>query len=200
MLISICLWINCAYADDGNYKVLYVNDTNLKYTDGKPVKNGDVIRDIDAIKWDKEKQAVKVINLSTKRIILFTKKAWKRQKGISTLGEDRLFSTQTSGDSTIFASQYDLMDSIEIPIEIPTEIELSDSCYFTVSYMYGDTKISKTLVHRDHHVIIDMTLFQSEGKILEPRDIKLSIEYVNQDKGTKYIRNVDIFVFPKVIN
>ena len=196
MLIGICLWINCTYADGDNYKVLYVNDTNLKYTDGKPVKNGDVIRDIDAIKWDKEKQAVKVINLSTKRISLFTKKAWKRQKGISTLGEDRTFSTQTSGDSIIFASQYDLMDSIEIP----TEIELSDSCYFTVSYMYGDTKISKTLVHKDHHIIIDMTLFQSESKILEPRDIKLSIEYVNQDKSSRYIRDVDIFVFPKVIN
>lgn len=126
--------------------------------------------------------------------------AWKRQKGISTLGEDRTFSTQTSGDSIIFASQYDLMDSIEIPIEIPTEIELSDSCYFTVSYMYGDTKISKTLVHKDHHIIIDMTLFQSESKILEPRDIKLSIEYVNQDKSSRYIRDVDIFVFPKVIN
>ena len=92
------------------------------------------------------------------------------------------------------------MDSIEIPIEIPTEIELSDSCYFTVSYMYGDTKISKTLVHKDHHIIIDMTLFQSESKILEPRDIKLSIEYVNQDKSSRYIRDVDIFVFPKVIN
>ncbi len=201
MLISVSLWINCVYATD--YKVLFVNDANLKYRDGRTVKKGDIISDANTIKWEKERQAVKVINQSTKRMALFTGKNWVRAKGSGALVYIKHSSTQAGDDNiyaklfNIFDSQYELMDMIEIP----TDIEQSDECYFTASYMYGDTKLMKKLAHKDSNVIIDLSLFNIEDKKLEPRDVQLSIEYVNEkEMKTISVRdNVDIFIIPAEI-
>ena len=202
MLIAACLWINSACAD--SYKVLFVNDTNLKYTNGKVVKKGDVISDVSTINWEKERQAVKVINQSTKRITLFTGKNWVRAKGSGAMVYIKHTSTQITDDNfyaklfSIFDSQYDLMDKIEVS----TDIELSDNCYFTAAYMYGDTKLVKKLGHEDDKVIIDMSLFNIDGKVLEPRDIEISIEYVNErDMKTISVRDgIDIFIIPETVD
>lgn len=203
MLISLSLWIDLSYSED--YKVLFVNDANLKYSNGKAVKKGDVISDVNSIKWELEKQAVKVISQVTKKIALFTGKEWVRAKGTEALVYTKHTSTQVTDNSddiytklfSIFDNEYELMDSIEIT----TDIELSDVCYFTAAYMYGDAKIVKKLGHKDNHIIIDMSLFHVDDKNLEPRDVQLSIEYVNEKEfRTISVRDeIDLLIIPKMI-
>ena len=74
--IAILLWLSMCIgqlsADE--YKVLLVNDASLKFTNGKVVRVGDVFTDVKDINWQKEKQAVKAINLTTRKPILFVGK------------------------------------------------------------------------------------------------------------------------------
>ena len=186
-----------------NYKILYVNDPSLTYKDGRKVQKGDVISDASSIKWEKERQAVKVINQSTKRQTLFTSREWVRAKGTGALVYIQQASTQASGNSSYaklynsFKSQYELLDSIRIP----TDMEQSDNCYFTVAYMYGDTKITKRLGQEDGAAIIDMTLFDVDDKKLEPRDVVLSVEYVNKKEyKTIFVKDkVQLYIIPEKI-
>lgn len=201
ILTALSLWAGLLSAE--NYKVLYVNDTSLTYIDGKKVEKGDVISDANTIKWEKEKQAVKVINLTTKKQSLFTSTEWARAKGLGALVYVRRASTQASGNSyyaklfNTFKNEYELLDSIEVE----TDIELSDSCYFTAAYMYGDTKLVKRLSHHDGKVIIDKSLFDIDNKKLDPRDVTLSVEYVNkQEMKYTFVRDkIDLLVFPERI-
>ena len=71
MLLS--LGLNMAYADD--FKVLLVNDASLKYKNGKTVKVGDVFKSAEDINWQKEKQAVKAYNMTTKKQVMFLGKS-----------------------------------------------------------------------------------------------------------------------------
>lgn len=201
ILTALSLWAGLLSAE--NYKVLYVNDTSLTYNDGKKVEKGDIISDANTIKWEKEKQAVKVINLTTKKQSLFTSTEWARTKGLGALVYVRRASTQASGNSyyaklfNTFKNEYELLDSIEVE----TDIELSDSCYFTAAYMYGDTKLVKRLSHHDGKVIIDKSLFDIDNKKLDPRDVTLSVEYVNkQEMKYTFVRDkIDLLVFPERI-
>ena len=155
IIVVLSLWANLVFAD--SYKILYVNDANLTYKDGRKVQKGDVISDASSIKWEKAKQAVKVINQSTKRQALFTGRNYVRPEGADALVYIRHASTQASGNSihaklyNTFRGQYELLDSIEVP----TDLELSEDCYFTAAYMYGDTKIVNRLNYKDGDVIID---------------------------------------------
>ena len=70
LLLLSCLGMWLSYANADNYKVLFVNDASLTYNNGKAVKVGDTFSDVNAIKWQKDKQAVKVFNLTTKKQML----------------------------------------------------------------------------------------------------------------------------------
>ena len=57
-ILLLLLSLGIGYAQAGHFKVLFVNDANLKYTNGKIVKVGDTFSDANDIAWQKEKQAV----------------------------------------------------------------------------------------------------------------------------------------------
>ena len=200
--LLLSLGLNIAQAD--NFKVLYVNDSNLTYKNGKSVKVGDVFKEANEILWKKEKQAVKVINLATMRQSLLVGKSWVNKSGVDALINNKHLSTHDkSGDAEntifdkiarMFAEEYDLLDSIIIH----SDIELSDKSYFQTSYNYGDTKLTKRLKSSEQNVIIDMSLFNVDGEQLEPRDLTLSIEYINEDTGMTVLakEGVELSVYP----
>lgn len=185
--LILSMWLNNAHAD--NFKVLFVNDSNLKYKNGKTVKVGDIFKEANDILWEKEKQAVKVINLATMKQALFVGKSRVKKSGIEALIDNKHLSTHDKSDgmeetvydklTRTFADEYDLLDSIAIH----SDVELSDKSYFQVSYDYGDTKLTKKLKNSGQNVIIDKSLFLIDGEQLEPRDITLSIDYVDENTG-----------------
>ena len=192
LLLLSCLGMWLSYASADNYKVLFVNDANLTYNNGKAVKVGDTFSDVDAIKWQKDKQAIKVFNLTTKKQMLMLGKQYMRKTGMDALISSKRLSTNDFMDTSdapktiyeklgsVFDSQYDLLD----PIELPADVELNDKCYFQASYKYGDTMLTKKLKSKNGNtVILDKSIFEVDGKQLGPRDVVLSIEYVNTEAG-----------------
>jgi len=144
-------------------------------------------------------QIAKAINLSTKKQTLFVGKNWMKKTGIDALLHHRHLSTHDEvvegAEDTLydklartFEDQYDLLDSISVETVVP----LSEESYFQIAYDYGDTRLSKKLSHKGQNVIIDMSLFHVDNEKLEPRDIKLTIDYVDGTNGqTIFVKEVD---------
>lgn len=205
LLLSLTLGINQMKAD--SFKVLFVNDANLKYVNGKNVKVGDVFSNVQDILWEKDKQAIKAFNMATKKQTLFVGKNWIKKTGIDALLHHRHLSTHDelneNAEATIFdklaqtfEDQYDLLDSIIVE----TQVELSAKRYFQISYEYGDTKLTKKLSRNGKNVIIDTSLFNVDGEKLDPRDVILTIDYINEDTGeTIFVKDVEISYIPNQI-
>ena len=100
LILLSCLGMWLSYASADNYKVLFVNDANLTYNNGKAVKVGDTFSDVDAIKWQKDKQAVKVFNLTTKKQMLMLGKQYMRKTGMDALISSKRLSTNDFMDTS----------------------------------------------------------------------------------------------------
>lgn len=205
--ITILLWLSMCIGQMSadNYKVLKVNDANLKFSNGKTVHVGDVFSDVKDIDWKEDKQAVRVINLTTKKPMLFVGKEWIKKSGVDVLYNDRQLSTHEGGDGrteptiydklrTIFEDEYNLLDSVEVN----TDLDLSGGNHFQVTYKYGDATITKKLAQKDKAVIFDKSLFVIDGKALDPKDVTMSIDYVDGASGLViFVKdNIKLFVFP----
>ena len=51
LVLLLLLSLGISYVHAGNFKVLFVNDANLKYTNGKVVKVGDTFKSAEDINW-----------------------------------------------------------------------------------------------------------------------------------------------------
>ena len=79
-MASLLMIACCVFAD--KYKVLYLNSSEIK-VGNKTIVVGNVIDDKDVIKWTSDQQAMKVMNLNTKRVIVLAAKALKKKKSTS---------------------------------------------------------------------------------------------------------------------
>lgn len=97
----------------------------------------------------------------------------------------------------IFDNSYELLDSIHIS----TTIKMDDSHYFQVEYQYGDTKLTKKLRHEGSDIIIDRDLYHVDGETLEPRDLSLTIVYIDDPlRPAIFVKDkVEIYNIPEVI-
>ena len=96
-----------------------------------------------------------------------------------------------------FEDQYDLLDSVIVE----TQVELSAKRYFQITYKYGDTRLTKKLSHSGKNVIIDTSIYNVDEEKLEPRDVMLTIDYINEDTGeTIYVKDVEISYIPNKID
>ena len=205
--ITLLLWLSMCISQMSadNYKVIFVNDASLKFSNGKTVRVGDVFSDVKDINWEKEKQAVKAMNMTTRKPILFVGKEWMKKSGVSVLFNDKQLSAHDGGDGrteptiydklrTIFDDEYNMLDSVEVN----TDLDLSGGNHFQVTYKYGDATITKQLAQKDKTVIFDKSLFVIDGKSLEPKDVNMSIDYVDGASGIIiFVKdNIKLFVFP----
>ena len=62
LVLLLLFSIGISYVYAGKFKVLFVNDASLKYTNGKVVKVGDTFKSAEDINWQKDKQAIKVFD------------------------------------------------------------------------------------------------------------------------------------------
>ena len=127
--------------------------------------------------------------------ILTANRHLSTHRGMADANHQPTFYDQIEG---LFESHYDLMD----PIFIKTDIELSPTRYFQVSYYYGDTRITKRLRSTpDNEVVIDKTIFNIDGKQLEARDIQLAIDFIDESThNTIFVKDgINVFVVPDEI-
>lgn len=190
-----------------NLKILWLNHPQI-WINGQLAKVGDVFNEKATIKWFRDKQAMKVMDIENgKRYLMVARPSEKRELSVleiltrinhlSTHGpEDEIQESFDALENSI-QSQYDLLDSIAIPTDIP----VNDNCYFLGSYKYGDTRITKRLKFVDKHIIIDKTLFNVDNKVLDPRDISLRIDYVVKSlSNTIFIKNnIELTIIPEIL-
>lgn len=206
LLLLLSLGLGVARAE--SYKVLFVNDANLKYTNGKVVKVGDTFKSAQDINWQKEKQAVKAIDMATKKQIIFLGREWSRKFGFDALITQKRLSTHDAAGlpedqqdpfSGIFDDEYLLLDPIEIPVK--EGIVLDDNSHFEVTYDYGDTRLTKPLKQNGRTLLLDKSIFEVDGKQLEPRDIIISIDYITADNPIPTLAKdkVDVIYIPDTL-
>ena len=204
LFIFIVLVSMFSYAD--RYKILFMNYPTL-LINGKAVKVGYVFDDNAVVRWSKERQAMRVFNLDKKKQILMVAHAVD-PKGNSIsdiLTANKHLSTHSSSLKTspnvlrllssMFEKQYDLMDTIVVN----SPISLSENKYFQASYYYGDSRITKRLSSNGNDVYIDRTLFNIDGRQLEPRDVTIDIDFIDETNSTYAFvcAGVEIFVVPE---
>ncbi len=169
----------------GQYKILKMNHPQIMINN-RLAKIGDVFNEKAVIKWQKDGQAMQVIDIdSNKRYVMVAKPTVPKEASmLNLLTRIGHLSTHHEVDTTMqsefdklecsIESSYDLFDTIEIP----TKITVDESHYFLGTYRYGDARISKRLHHKNGNIIIDKSLFNVDDKKLEPRDIELTINYI----------------------
>lgn len=165
------------------YKVLRLNHPQI-FINGKLAKAGDTFDDSAVIRWTKDKQAMQVIDMdSKKRYLMVARPSEKKElTALEILTRTNHLSTHAPGDEVepfdklemSIAQAYDLFDQITIP----TDIIVNDTHYFRATYVYGDTRITKRLKYENGCIVIDKSLFHVDNKQLEPRDITIDIDYV----------------------
>ena len=208
LVLLLLFSFGISYVHAGNFKVLFVNDASLKYTNGDVVKVGDIFKNAEDINWQKDKQAIKVFDLTTKKQKIFLGKEWTRKSGLDALISQKHLSTneaaglpedQQTPFMGIFEDEYLLLDTIEIPVK--ENIVLDDKSHFEATYDYGDTRLTKPLKQKDHAVILDKSIFAVDGKELEPRDFTISIDYISADIPipTLVKEKIEVIYIPDVI-
>ena len=93
LVLLLLFSIGISYVYAGKFKVLFVNDASLKYTNGKVVKVGDTFKSAEDINWQKDKQAIKVFDLTAKKQMIFLGKEWTRKSGFDALVSQKRLST-----------------------------------------------------------------------------------------------------------
>lgn len=207
--ITIFLFFACCsvflYAD--RYKILFMNYPTL-HINGKPAKVGDVFDDKAIVRWSKERQAMRVFNLDKKKQILIVAHTVNPKGNSITdiLTANKHLSTHSTSSQTppsllrmlqhTFEKQYDLMDTIKIN----SPISLSDKKYFQASYYYGDSRITKKLNSNGGEVYIDRSIFNIDGKQLEPRDVEIDIDFVDETDSTFAFvcSGIEIYIVPEI--
>lgn len=201
ILITLLLSLLQVTSRADRLKILWMNHPQI-LINGKLAKVGDVFGRNDKITWakGKPKQAMKVMDIDDnyKRYLVVAQPSENssesglqiliRIKNMST--HDRLDDKKIQKGSfdqleESIQSHYYLLDSISVPTDIP----VNENNYFLGSYKYGDTRISKRLGYQNGNIIIDKSIFLVDDKMLEPRDISLTIDYV--------VRTLDNTVFIK---
>ena len=79
-MVAFLMVVCHIFAD--KYKVLYVNSTGIKI-EKKNVAVGSVFTDKDNIVWTDDQQAMKVINITTNRVLVLAAKALNKKKASS---------------------------------------------------------------------------------------------------------------------
>ena len=202
LLLCVCM---CVKPD--TYKILYINHQRL-WINGKEAKVGDTFDDNAVVRWSAERQAMRVYNSTCKKQMLMVansltskgstvKDILTARKHLSTYSHSGV-----AGPSLyqllqgMFENHYDMMGAVEIPC--PDTLDITNG-YFRATYQYGDTRITQKLHRKEGFVSIDNNLFGVGEKQLEPHDIVIDIDYVDESNGsTIFVKaGVRLYIVPE---
>lgn len=145
-----------------NYKILLMNTKTIKIGT-RVYKKGDTFSDDSIIFWEKDKQALKAQNLTTKEIRLFAEPEFKA-KNCKTIKDYYVKNNHLSArDAALTLSDmaerlkgtFYLFDTIYIESPMPVD----SNRYFYISYDYAGKPEKKVLKMKEDCLIIDRSLF-----------------------------------------
>lgn len=175
-----------AFADD--FKLLFVN-TGTVNIGGKDCKAGEVVSDKAVIAWSSDKQAIKVQNVSDKKIKVLAAMQQK-QLGVKNIF-DFLTKTghlSTRGDGLMgiegleeyLSNTFYLIDSEKVE----SMLETTDKAYFQVEFSVKGKSYTKKLKGDAKSFTLDTETFNVAGA--EGLEISVKISYCDEE-GTEVI-------------
>lgn len=182
----------CAYAD--RYKVLYVNSSDIK-VGGKAIAVGSVFDEKETVRWTSEQQAMKVVNLTTNRVMVFVAKALEK-KNASTLYEYLIRNKHLSTRG--------LKKNPTEEWQLDETLYLLDTLYISLPPRHNQSATAKMVVkqgreipltNNGHHYVIPRSLLGRTGS--QPINVDI-VEY-DKEKDWSYTvyRNLNIEIVPQ---
>lgn len=177
------LFISVAFTATSNadqYKILHMNTSSINIG-GKSLHVGDTFDEEMPIKWESEKQAMKVLNTKTKKIRLFVSKQFSKSNSIKDLYlKQNHLSTRSS----------DLMDENELGEYLSNHFFLLDYISFSSILMVDETAYFTIEINGKEHVLgdnngdvcISRSLFDEQKK-----QYIVSIFYLDKNDNSKLL-------------
>lgn len=170
-----------------NYKILLMNTKTIRIGT-RIYKKGDTFSDEYIIFWEKDNQAIKAQNLTTKEIRLFAEPEFKA-KNCKTIKDYYIKNNHLSsraGGLTLhdmaegLTEAFYLLDTIYIESPMPVD----STRYFYISYINDGRTEKKVLKMEEDRLIIDRSLFPiTEGA----SEITLSMLYYYKGMDEDYL-------------
>ncbi len=162
------LSLSASFAD--NYKILYINTPSVTI-DNKQLHVGDTFEEGAIINWDSEKQALKVLNLQTKKVRLFAAKQFTQSKSIKDFYLKQNHLSTRGGEMMnedelreFLSGFFYMLDKIEFS----TILAVDESAYFSIVI---DGK-EHALPEIDGNIVINRELFHATDDT-----VKVSVFY-----------------------
>lgn len=168
LVLSSMLSLSASFAD--NYKILYINTPSVTI-DNKQLHVGDTFEEGAIINWDSEKQALKVLNLQTKKVRLFAAKQFTQSKSIKDFYLKQNHLSTRGGEMMnedelreFLSGFFYMLDKIEFS----TILAVDESAYFSIVI---DGK-EHALPEIDGNIVINRELFHATDDT-----VKVSVFY-----------------------
>ncbi len=183
-----------------NFKILYLTTPDI-IIGGKTYKVGDVFAGDVPIKWSAPRQAMKVLNTTTKKQSLVVAEKYSGCKSVdmnSYFVQSKQLSTRqgeiinTMELGIVLGEQHYMLDSIAVRTSLPVD----DAHFFFASYNYNGETINKKLNYKDGNLIFDRSLYSIDGKAVEPFDVTLSVWYMDGKAKTRTLVTDKMTVLP----
>lgn len=155
---------------------------------GHKVQKGGVIRKGATIEWTNDRQAVRLLDIKTKRQYMLTAKMFKINSNMKI--EDVLIATKQLSSrsykpSTVPELSITVPDSIFALGEtlIPCGVKTDEYKFFFARYQYKGESINKRLSCSEDGIILDDKLFFIDGIRIERSDVIMDLYYYNELSG-----------------
>lgn len=149
MALMVCLLMSAQQAMADNYRVLFANSANIRIGN-QIARKGIKFNDNDKISWTSDNQALKVMNLSTNRIMIIAKKAFDRKNAKSLadyLRKVKHLSTRDYGTESVVADTvFYLLDTLRVDAGKHYGDDMIDEAVLIIS---GDTVTTNVIKSKD---------------------------------------------------
>lgn len=192
LVASLLMIACCVFAD--KYKVLYLNSPDIK-VGNKTIVVGYVFDDKDAIKWTSEQQAIKVMNLKTKRVMVLAAKALKKKNASSLY--DYLTSTKRLSTRDFRKKQ------MKEEWQLDSTLYLVDTLYISRPQRQSNSIVAKLVIkhgegqeiilnHDEYYYILTRSIY---GKNT-PFPLKIDIKEYDPKQNWEYIVYRNLIIDP----
>ena len=183
-----------------NFKILFLTTPSITIG-GKTCKVGDTFAGDAAISWTAPRQAMKVLNTTTKKQSLVVAEKFSGSKSAdmnSYFVQSKQLSTRqgelinTMELGIVLGESHYMLDSIAVKTSLPVDA----NHFFFASYDYNGETINKMLTCKDGELVFDRKLYTIDGKAIEPFDLPLSVWYMDRGTGTRTLVTDKMLILP----
>lgn len=183
-----------------NWRILFLNTPEI-VINGNTLHQGDTFQDPGHINWSAPRQAMKVMNLSTRKQRLLVSEQFAKAKAHTLKeflkGEKSLFTRQgilttLTEINDYLSDTFYLADSIIVATTLPTD----NTHYFYASYLYQGECINKRLYTHRGEFVITPALYTIDGTAIPPFDITLKVYYYDTSKESATLLSDRMQILP----